>query len=105
MTRDWALYTAIGCLTIALLVCIFLLAAPQHNNKAGQLALDVLQQQYRRELNEIDRKHEERVNRLQEQINSLEFVSRKRADLLDDDVRRNKREIDDLRQRMKPRKQ
>lgn len=102
MTRDWALYTAIGCLTIALLVCIFLLAAP-HNNKAGQLALDVLQQQYRRELNEIDRKNEERTNRLQEQINSLEFVVRKRADLLDDDVKRNKREIDDVRERMKPR--
>lgn len=103
MTRDWALYTAIGCLTIALLVCIFLLAAPHNNNRAGQLAFDVFQQQYRRELNEIDRKSEERINRLQEQINSLEFVARKRADLLDDDVKRNKREIDDVRERMKPR--
>lgn len=101
MTRDWALYTAIGCLTIALLVCIFLLAAPSHNNKADQLALEIAQQQFKREINEIDRKNEERFNRLQEQINSLEFVTRKRGDLLDDDAKRNKREIDDLRARMK----
>lgn len=97
------IYTAVGCLAVALLVCIFLLAAPSHNNKASQLAIEVAQQEYRRELNEIDRKNQERVNRLQEQINSLEFVSRKRSELLDSDVRSNKREIDDLRERMKPR--
>lgn len=105
MTRktEWPLITAVGGLLAALLVCICLLAFPVYNNKTGQLELEVAKQDYQRQLSAIDRKYESKINSLQEQISTLQFIANKKTDLLDDDVKRNKREIDDLRERMKPR--
>jgi hypothetical protein len=103
MTRktDWPLVTAVGGLLVALLVCICLLAFPVYNNKTGQVELEVAKQEYTRQVAAIDRKYEAKVNSLQEQINTLQFVSNKRYDLMDDDIKRMKREIDDLRERQR----
>lgn len=105
MTRntEWPLITAVGGLLAALLVCICLLAFPVYNNKTGQLELEVAKQDYQRQLSAIDRKYESKINSLQEQLTGMQFISNKRYDLMDDDVKRNKRDIDDLRERMKPR--
>lgn len=105
MTRehDRPLVIIGGGLVIALLVCILLLAFPAYNNKTGQLELEVAKQEYTRQIAAMDRKYETKINNLQEQVNTLQFVSNKRYDLLDDDIKRMKREIDDLRERVKAR--
>lgn len=105
MTRkqDWPLVVAVGGLLIALLVCILLLAFPVYNNKTGQLELEVAKQEYTRQIAAMERKHEQKVNNLQEQINTLQFVANKRYDLQDDDLKRLKREVDDLRERLRAR--
>lgn len=105
MTRktEWPLITAVGGLLAALLVCICLLAFPAYNNKAGQLELEVAKQDYQRQLSAIDRKYESKINNLQEQLSALQFIANKKTDLLDDDVKGIKRDIDDLRERMKAR--
>lgn len=106
MTRktEWPLITAVGGLLAALLVCICLLAFPAYNNKTGQLELEVAKQDYQRQLSAIDRKYESKINNLQEQVSALQFIANKKADLLDDDVKGIKRDIDDLRERVKPRR-
>jgi len=105
MTRrtEWPWLAAVGSLLAALLFCIYLLASPSYNNKTSQLELEVAKQDYQRQLSAIDRKYESKVNSLQEQVTALQFINNKRYDLLDDDVKRIKREIDDLRERVKPR--
>lgn len=107
MTRstEWPWMVGVGSLLAALLFCIYLLAFPTYKNKTGQLELEVAKQDYQRQLSAIDRKYETKINNLQEQITSLQFISDKRYELLDEDVKRTKREIDDLQERMKPRKQ
>lgn len=94
---------AIGALLVALLVCIFLLAFPAYNNKTSQVELEVAKQEYTRQLNIVERKYEQKVNSLQEQINTLQFIANKRYDMVDDDMKRLKREQDDLRERTKAR--
>lgn len=105
MTRntDWPVLTSIGALLIALLVCICLLAFPVYNNKTGQMELEVAKQDYQRQLSAIDRKYESKINSLQEQLTGLQFIGNKRYDLMDDDIKRNKRDTDDLKERMKAR--
>jgi peptidoglycan hydrolase CwlO-like protein len=105
MTRrtEWPWLVAIGSLLAALLFCIFLLAFPTYNNKTSQLELEVAKQDYQRQLSAIDRKYESKINNLQEQVTALQFIGNKRYDLIDDDVKRIKREIDDIRERMKGR--
>lgn len=107
MTRntDWPIVASIGSLLIALLVCMSLLAFPAYNNKTGQLELEVAKQDYQRQLSAIDRKYEAKINGLQEQITGLQFISNKRYDLMDDDIKGIKRDIDDIKERMKARKQ
>lgn len=106
MTRktEWPLITAVGGLLAALLVCMCLLAFPVYNNKTGQLELEVTKQDYQRQLQAIDRKYETKINNLQEQLTALQFISNKKTDLLDDDVKRTRRDIDDIRERMKARR-
>lgn len=103
MTREheWPLIITGGGLVIALLVCILMLAFPVYNNKTGQLELEVAKQEYTRQLAAMDRKYEAKVNSLQEQLNTQQFVANKRHDLVDDDTKRMKREIDDLRERLR----
>lgn len=103
MTRkhDWPLLLAVLGLLVALLVCIVLLAFPVYNNKTGSLELEVVKQEHTRQLLAVERKYEQKVNNLQEQINTLQFISNKRYDLIDDDTKRMKREIDDLRERLR----
>ena len=103
MTRkqDWPVVAAIGALLIALLVCICLLAFPVYNNKTGQVELEVAKQDFSRRVEAIERKYEQKVNSLQEQINTLQFISNKRYDMMDEDVKRLKRETDDLRERLR----
>ncbi|WYV99028.1 hypothetical protein NoPa_00032 [Pseudomonas phage vB_PpuM-NoPa] len=103
MTDSAPLYTAMGCLTIIVIVCLMLLASPNHKNKNTQLAIEVAQQEHQRTVAEMDRRQSEAINRLQEQINSLEFVHRKRTEATDDDIKTLRREIDDLRARLKAR--
>lgn len=105
MTRrtEWPWMAAVGSLLAALLFCMYLLAFPTYNNKTSQLELEVAKQDYQRQLSAIDRKYESKINNLQEQVTSLQFLANKRYELLDDDVKRNRREIDDLRERMKGR--
>lgn len=107
MTRntDWPIVSGIGALLIALLVCICLLAFPAYNNKTGQLELEVAKQDYQRQLSAIDRKYESKINSLQEQISGLQFIGNKRYDLMEDDIKGIKRDVDDIRERMKARKQ
>lgn len=95
------LYTAMGCLTIIVIVCLMLLAAPNNKNKTNELAIEVAQQQHKRDMADMDRRYNDAINRLQEQINSLEFVHRKRTEATDDDIKGLKREIYDLRERLK----
>lgn len=105
MTRrtEWPWLAAVGSLLAALLFCMYLLAFPTYNNKTSQLELEVAKQDYQRQLSAIDRKYESKINNLQEQVSSLQFLGNKRYDLMDDDVKRNKRDIDDLRERVKAR--
>lgn len=105
MTRktEWPLITAVGGLLAALLVCICLLAFPAYNNKTSQVELEVAKQEYTRQTNAMDRKYEQKINNLQEQINTLQFIANKRYDMMDDDIKRLKRENDDLRERLRTR--
>ncbi|ATW58369.1 hypothetical protein CNR37_00162 [Pseudomonas phage ventosus] len=105
MTRkqDWPVVAAIGALLIALLVCICLLAFPAYNNKTSQVELEVAKQEFNRRVEAVERKYEQKINNLQEQINTEQFVSNKRYDIMDDDIKRMKREIDDLRERLRTR--
>lgn len=105
MTRkqDWPVVAAIGALLIALLVCICLLAFPAYNNKTSQVELEVAKQEFNRRVEAVERKYEQKVNNLQEQINTQQFISNKRYDMTDDDIKRMKREIDDLRERLRAR--
>lgn len=105
MTRkhEWPLIVIGSGLVVALLVCILLLAFPAYNNKTSQLELEVAKQEYTRQIAAMDRKYEMKINSLQEQINTLQFISNKRYDLLDDDMKRMKRETDDLRERLRAR--
>lgn len=93
--------TFIAGLFIALLVCIVLLAGS--NNNGSDAALEVMRQEYRREIAEIDREYNQKINTLQEQINTTTFQLNKRIDILDEDTRRLDREVDDLRERIKAR--
>ena len=102
-TQDWPMVAAIGALLVALLVCIFLLAFPAYNNKTSQVELEVVKQEYTRQLNMLERKYEQKINGLQEQINTLQFIANKRYDMMDDDMKRLKRDQDDLRGRTKTR--
>ena len=102
-TQDWPMVAAIGALLVALLVCIFLLAFPAYNNKTSQVELEVVKQEYTRQLNMLERKYEQKINGLQEQINTLQFIANKRYDMMDDDMKRLKRDQDDLRERTKAR--
>ena len=102
--RDYTLLAAISALLLALLVSIGLLAFNASVGNTHSMELEVAKQDYQRQLSAMDRKYESKVNNLQEQISALQFISNKKTDLLDDDVKRNKRDIDDLRERMKPRK-
>lgn len=97
------LYVALGCLTIIVIICLMLLAAPNNKNKNLALQIEVAQQQHKRDMADQERRFTDSINRLQEQINSLEFVHRKRTEGTDDDIKGLKREIDDLRERVKPR--
>lgn len=105
MTRkhEWPLIVIGSGLVVALLVCILLLAFPAYNNKTSQLELEVAKQEYTRQIAAMDRKYETKINSLQEQINTLQFISNKRYDLLDDDMKRMRRETDDLRERLRAR--
>lgn len=105
MTRkqDWPMVAAIGALLIALLVCICLLAFPAYNNKTSQVELEVAKQEFNRRVEAVERKYEQKVNNLQEQINTQQFIANKRYDMMDDDIKRLKREQDDLRERLRTR--
>jgi Tfp pilus assembly protein PilE len=105
MTRkhEWPLIVIGSGLVIALLVCILLLAFPAYNNKTSQLELEIAKQEYTRQIAAMDRKYEQKVNNLQEQLNTLQFISNKRYDLIEDDNKRTRREIDDLRERARAR--
>lgn len=105
MTRktEWPLIAAVGSLLAALLVCICLLAFPAYNNKISQVELEVAKQEYTRQTSTMDRKYEQKINNLQEQINTLQFIANKRYDMMDDDIKRLKRENDDLRERLRAR--
>jgi Skp family chaperone for outer membrane proteins len=105
MTRDtdWPLLTAVGGLLVALLVCICLLAFPAYNNKTGQAELEVAKQEYTRQLFAMDRKYEQKVNSLQEQITSIQFVANKRYEIAADDIRRLRNENQDFREKLQAR--
>jgi len=105
MTRkqDWPVVAAIGALLIALLVCICLLAFPAYNNKTSQVELEVAKQDFNRKVEAVERKYEQKVNNLQEQINTQQFIANKRYDMMDDEMKRMKREQDDLRERLRAR--
>lgn len=95
--------SAVGALLIALLVCICLLAFPAYNNKTSQVELEVAKQDFSRRVEAIERKYEQKVNNLQEQINTQQFISNKRYDMADDEMKRMKREQDDLQERLRAR--
>lgn len=103
MTRDseWPWVVTVVGLLIVILVCILLLAFPVYNNKTSQYELEIAKQEYTRQIAAMDRKYEGKVNSLQEQLNTQQFVANKRYDLMDDDMKRMKREIDDLRERLR----
>lgn len=104
MTRiqDWPLVAAIGGLIVALLVCMILLATSANNNN-NDAAMSALKRDFEVQLAERDRTYEVKLNRLQEQINSIQFIDSKRNDLIDDDLKGIKRDIDDMQQRLKAR--
>lgn len=105
MTRntEWPLLFAVGGLLVALLVCICLLAFPAYNNKTSQIEIEVAKQEFTRQMVAMDRKYEQKVNNLQEQITSLQFIANKRYEIMDDDLRSLKRDNADLRERLKAR--
>lgn len=101
--NDTPLLGAIVGLVIALLVCIGLLAYGAFGDSSYDARLKVQQQEYRRELAELERRYDTKVNGLQEQVNSLQFIIEKKTQLMDDDISKLQREVDDLHERMKPR--
>lgn len=87
---------AICTLFIALIVCIYIISSEGFSKRNLDTQLSVYEQNYRRDLETIERNFELKINRLQEQIHSAEFVSKRRIDLLEEDVRRNKMDIQSL---------
>lgn len=101
--QDKTLIHVIYCLVVALIICIGILVYPNYSGHSAKMELEVAKQEYQRSLAELDRKYESRVNNLQEQIIARQFISNKRYDLTEDTLNGMKREIDDLRERVKPR--
>ncbi len=101
--RNYPLLSAVAALFICLLVCIGLLASGtfSRSNVDGRLA--VYEQNYRMDISRLERNYEIKLNRLEEQLNSNEFVSRKRIELLEDDIRRNKLDIQAIHEKLKAR--
>lgn len=107
MTREhnYPLLSAVAALFICLLVCIGLLASGTFSKSSVDSKLSVYEQNYRMDISRLDRSYEVKLNRLEEQLNSNEFVSRKRIELLEDDIRRNKMDIQTLKEKQKTRDQ
>lgn len=105
MTRntEWSLLVAVCGLLVALLVCICLLALPVYDNKMSQVEIEVVKQEFTSQLHATDRKYEQKVNNLQEQISSLQFIANKRYELREEDIRSLKRDNADLKERLKAR--
>lgn len=100
--NDFPLLGAVGGLVIALLVCIGLLAYGAFSDNSYDAQLKVQQQEYRRELAELERRYESKINGMQEQLNSLQFLSEKRTQILEDDISKLQRELRET-QRLSPR--
>jgi len=108
MTRErnnYPLLSAVAALFICLLVCIGLIASGSITKNNFNDQLSVYEQNYRMDISRLDRTYELKLGRLEEQMNSNEFVSRKRIQLLEDDISRNKMDIQLLNEKLKARHQ
>lgn len=101
--NDFPLISAVAGLVIALLVAISVLAYSAFGEDNYNTQLTIQRQEYQRELADLERRYEYKVNNLQEQISSLQFIADKRDQIAQDDLAKLRREVDDLRERMKPR--
>ena len=99
--RDIPLTAAVGALLICLLVCIGLIANSAFSKTNVDQRFQVYEQNYRIELSSMRRDYEMKIGRLQEQMISNDYTTRKRLDLMEDEQKKLKREIDDIRERTK----
>lgn len=91
MTRKHDLHTTLLCLVvgmfISLLVSMSLLGYTAFRTTNAEHRYEILQEDYTRKIQNIQRDTDIRIGRLQEQMNSLQFSSSKRIELLEEQVR------------------
>lgn len=69
-------------LTNLVLITILVVFAYRENNNNYQY--DIIKEDYTRRITEIQRQHDVKVGRLQEQLNSIQFTMDRRFELIDD---------------------
>lgn len=72
---------------ISLLVCMSILGYAALSRDNSEYRYEILREDYTRKLQNVKRESEIKTNRLQEQINELQFTTSKRIALLDEQVR------------------
>lgn len=69
-------------LTNIVLICVIIFFAYKQNNNSYQY--DILREDYTRRIAQVQREHEVRIGRLQEQINSIQFTMDRRFEFIED---------------------
>lgn len=88
-TYELTVLSFVAGIFLLLLVCVgFVGSTIYAGNKVDvDKRYDVQQQEYTRLISQTNRENEIRYNRLQEQINSIQFTSSRRIELLEDEIR------------------
>lgn len=94
---EMAVLSFVAGIFLLLLVCVgFVGSSIYSNNKVDiDLRYEVQQQEYTRLINQTARDNDIKFNRLQEQINTNQFTSQRRVELIDDEIRVLKKRIRD----------
>lgn len=82
-----ALISLVAGVFISLLVCTSIVGYAVFRNDNTGYRYEILQEEYTRKLQGVMRDSEIKTNRLQEQMNELQFTTSKRIELLDEQVR------------------
>lgn len=81
-TTDISLMASASFLTNLVLIAILVLFAYKQNNNNYQY--DILREDYTRRITELERMHDIKVGRLQEQLSNIQFTMDRRFELIDD---------------------
>lgn len=85
--HDLTLISLVVGMFISLLICMGMLGYAITKNGNDGYRYEILQEDFTRKLQNVQRESEIKTNRLQMQINELQFTTSKRIELLDEQIR------------------